>query len=283
MNDTTNRLRDNNGRFTSTGNMIHELDLSPISDGDEHVSMFTHLKRLDDAFKDVVLMHLVGSQRTFIWEAAGKGYLAAACNQFVYAESFLNKEELRNNILFNAQHVRNFGLAYFGYADDSKAEERFGKYIIKLLDKYASISENATAEELLEIWNDAPEGESLTLKDAEDFIAEQRTYMSEQLRPRLHGFLDGARFDDLQDRTPGEWDERSATIAIRSAAHYVLSFFNHEEWGHIVKTKQRSIKAVMGGWRKEIKAEIRNELWIAREDEKIIQKFIDDHDLSYDS
>ncbi len=282
MNTINTQLRDSNGRFTSAGNMIHELDMDAISHEDEHQSFFTHLKRLDDLFRDEVLMRIVTDQRTFIWETAGKGYLAAACNQYIYAEKFPEDSQARSDIIFNAQHVRNFGLAYFGYSDDKEAVGRFDKNIDKLLKKHAEVHENACADELLEIWHDCGDEET-TIEDAQDFIDHQKTYMSEDLHPRLAGLLDGARFDHLQERATSEWDEDSAKKAVRTAVHYVLSFFDHDEWGVIANTRSRLVEAVMKGWKKEYKDAKRNDLWIAREDLRMTQKFIDDHDLSYDS
>ena len=243
-----------------------------IRGSEDTLSVEAHLDRWDAMVRDEILADVHGDRHTHAHESFAFGYLKAAANQFVYGSGLSDGSSAQQDVWYQATLIRNYALAHYQMDDSEASMKRFAGAINWNLKKHCPedrvIDINILKEEFPEMDDDELNG----------MVAEHQKEIMESLRPRLEGFLSGARYDDIPNRIASEWDERTALTAIKNATGSLLSFFERE----ITKCKKGKFNAVMKGLPEARVQYWNTALYLANIEYDDCSAFIEKHDLTWD-
>lgn len=211
-------------------------EAAPRDDVAGYGTIRSHMNQWMTILEESFMSHVLGDRRTYVRRSMGFALMFSAAKNFTRTlQTASEGTSWYNDGIYRARVVRDFGMSCYDQDTEAgqKALENGATWIC---DRLAPLDREIDPVELAKILE-------IDTELARKRIEHEQTFIKDTLRGALEGFLDGARYDDVQQPVAGEFDETTARYAATSAANAI----RNKVLKDITWIKEKRVTALLQG------------------------------------
>ena len=211
-------------------------EAAPRDDVAGHASIRSHMNHWMTILESSFMEHVLGDRRTYVRRSMGFALMFSAAKGFARTlQSSASGTSWYNDGIYRARVLRDFGMSCYDQ-DTEAGQKAMAGAADWICDRLAPLDREIDPVELAKILD-------VDTELARARIEHEQTFIKDTLRGALEGFLDGARYDDVQQPIAGEFDETTARYAATSAANAIRNkTLKDLQW-----VKEKRVSALLQG------------------------------------
>lgn len=189
-------------------------EAAPKADVGGHGTIRSHMNQWMNVLENSFMDHVLGDRRTYVRRSMGFALMFSAAKGFARTlQQNAPGTSWYNDGIYRARVLRDFGMSCYDQDTEAGIKAMAGT-TNWICDRLAPLDREVDPVELAKILE-------IDEKLARERIEHEQTFIKDTLRGALEGFLDGARYDDVQQPVAGEFDETTARYAATAAANAI--------------------------------------------------------------